>query len=170
MPVSHPESRDQAVQVVVVVVSDRCSTGAATDRSGPRATELLAAAGFQVGAVRVVPDGVESVAGALGAALADGAQVVVTSGGTGVGPRDLTPEGTAALLDRELPGLAEAFRREGSRHVPSAVLSRGLAGVTAQGAIVVNLPGSPSAVEQGLAVLIPLLPHLIDQVAGGDHR
>ncbi|RYV50226.1 MogA/MoaB family molybdenum cofactor biosynthesis protein [Pengzhenrongella frigida] len=153
-----------------MVVSDRCSTGAATDRSGPRAAELLAAAGFQVGPVRVVPDGAESVAGALGAALADGAELVVTSGGTGVAPRDLTPEGTVGLLARELPGLAEALRREGSRHVPTAVLSRGLAGVTANGAVVVNLPGSPAAVEQGLATLIPLLPHLLDQLAGGDHH
>ena len=155
--------------MAVVVVSDRCSSGAATDRSGPRAAALLAAAGFQVAPVRVVPDGVESVAVALAAALAGGARVVVTSGGTGVGPRDLTPEGTAGLLARELPGLAEALRREGARHVPTAVLSRGLAGVTAHGAVVVNLPGSPSAVEEGLAVLVPLLPHLLDQLAGGGH-
>lgn len=158
------------VRATVIVVSDRCAAGTATDRSGPRAAELLTAAGFAVDAVRVVPDGARSVADALGAALADGGRVVVTSGGTGVAPRDSTPEGTAGLLDRELPGLAEAIRHEGARHVPTAVLSRGLAGVTAEGAVVVNLPGSPSAVEQGLAVLIPLLPHLLDQVAGGDHH
>ncbi|HEY8718220.1 MogA/MoaB family molybdenum cofactor biosynthesis protein [Pengzhenrongella sp.] len=160
----------EPVQAVVVIVSDRCSAGTAVDRSGPRAAALLKAAGLEVGAVRVIPDGVESVTGALGAALGDGARLVVTSGGTGVGPRDLTPEGTAGMLDRELPGLAEAFRREGARHVPTAVLSRGLAGVTADGAVVVNLPGSPSAVEEGLAVLLPLLPHLLDQLTGGDHH
>ncbi|MGV8966169.1 MAG: MogA/MoaB family molybdenum cofactor biosynthesis protein [Cellulomonas sp.] len=163
------QSPDPAVWITVVVVSDRCSSGAAVDRSGPRAAGLLQAAGYAVRPVQIVPDGVESVAGALRAALTDGARVIVTSGGTGVGPRDLTPEGTKDLLDRELPGLAEAFRREGVRHVPTAVLSRGLAGITAGGTVVVNLPGSPSAVEEGLAVLLPLLPHLIDQLAGGDH-
>lgn len=155
---------------VVVTVSDRCSRGESTDRSGPRAVELLRAAGLETGAPRVVPDGVESVDGALRAALADGAALVVTTGGTGIGPRDLTPEGTRGLLERELPGLAEAFRREGAAHVAAAVLSRGLAGVAANGAVIVNLPGSTAAVEQGLGVLLPLLPHLLDQIAGGDHR
>jgi len=161
---------DATVNAVVVVVSDRCATGAAVDRSGPRAVELLQAAGIAVGAPRVVPDGARPVSEALVAALADGVRLVVTTGGTGVGPRDLTPEGTAALLDRELPGLAEALRREGARHVPTAVLSRGLAGVTADGAVVVNLPGSLSGVQDGLSVLLPLLPHLLDQLEGGDHH
>ncbi|QTE27871.1 MogA/MoaB family molybdenum cofactor biosynthesis protein [Pengzhenrongella sicca] len=158
------------LRAVVVVVSDRCAAGSATDRSGPRAVELLSAAGIVDATLRVVPDGVESVADALADALATGARLVITSGGTGVGPRDLTPEGTVGLLDRQLPGLAEAMRRDGAAHVPTAVLSRGLAGVTAGGAVIVNLPGSPSAVEQGLAVLLPLVPHLVDQLAGGDHR
>jgi molybdenum cofactor synthesis domain-containing protein len=157
------------VRCVVVVVSDRCAGGTAVDRSGPVARELLESAGHRVGDVVVVPDGEASVAAALTDALATGADVVLTSGGTGVAPRDLTPEGTRPFLDRELPGVAEELRRRGAAEVPTAVLSRGLAGVTAEGVLVVNLPGSPGAVRSGLEVLLPLLPHVVHQVAGGDH-
>ena len=158
-----------APRALVVTVSDRCARGDAIDRSGPRAVSLLSAAGYPAGPARVVPDGDDSVSAALRQAVRDGMRVVVTTGGTGVGPRDRTPEGTRAVLDRELPGLAEALRREGASHVATAVLSRGLAGVTAEGVVVVNLPGSTAAVEQGLAVLLPILGHLLDQLAGGDH-
>ena len=153
----------------VVVVSDRCSRGEAEDRSGPVAVEALRAAGWTVGTPVVVPDGAEKVRAALTAVLAGPSRLVVTSGGTGITPRDQTPEGTRPLLVTELPGLAEAIRRVGQENVPTAVLSRGLAGLAAGRQIVLNLPGSPSAVAEGLTVLLPLLPHMLDQVSGGDH-
>lgn len=154
----------------VITVSDRSARGERADASGPRAVELLTEAGFEAGST-VVPDGVESVRGALAAALDSGARLVITTGGTGVGPRDLTPEGTRPLIERELPGVAELLRREGAAQTPMAAISRGLAGVTGgdNRALIVNLPGSEKAVVQGLSVLLPITPHILDQLRGGDH-
>ena len=154
----------------VITVSDRSARGERADTSGPRAAELLAQHGHRV-ETNVIPDGADSVRSGIQVALAAGARVVITSGGTGVGPRDLTPEGTRPLLARELPGIAEELRREGARSTKLAVLSRGLAGVAGDppDALIVNLPGSVKAVEEGIGVLLPLLPHLLDQLAGGDH-
>ena len=155
-----------SARAVVVTVSDRSAAGERVDLSGPAAAELLAAAGFAPEVV-VVPDGAASVEAALRTALASGARLVVTSGGTGVGPRDRTPEGTRAVLDREVPGLMELLRSASGK--PHAFLTRGLAGVTDGGALVVNLPGSPRGVRESLATLLPLVPHVLDQLAGGDH-
>ena len=105
---------------------------------------------------------------ALEAAVTEGARVVVTTGGTGVGPRDLTPEATTAVLDRLLPGIPEAVRAAGAAQLPTAVLSRGVAG-TVGGTLVVNAPGSPGGVTDTLAVVLPLVPHVLSQLDGGDH-
>ena len=166
----HGAAHGESPRAVVITVSDRSARGERPDESGPRAIALLAEAGITATST-IVPDGVESVTRAIEAAIGSEAHLVITSGGTGVGPRDLTPEGTRPLLVRELPGIAEALRSEGARHNPMAVLSRGLAGIAGNPprTIVVNLPGSVPAVEQGLAVLLPLVPHILDQLGGGDH-
>ena len=116
----------------------------------------------------MVPDG-DPVGDALGAAVADGADVVITTGGTGISPTDATPEVTRALLDYEVPGLADAIRAAGAPAVPTAVLSRGLSGVVGH-TLVVNLPGSTGGVRDGLTVLGGVLDHAVDQLRGGDHR
>jgi molybdenum cofactor synthesis domain-containing protein len=157
----------------VITVSDRSAAGTRADLSGPILAEGLAADGWRVG-VEVVGDGRESVEAALRRALADGVRLVITTGGTGIGPRDETPEGTRAVLDRELAGIGELLRANGARSTPMAALSRGIAGVVnagpdAPGALIVNLPGSPRAVQEGLDVLLPLAGHVLDQLAGGDH-
>lgn len=152
----------------VVTVSDRSHAGQRPDASGPLLAELLAASGFTVDAVVVVPDETEQIRAALRAAVADGVAVCLTTGGTGFSPRDVTPEATAQELDRSAPGLAEAVRRAGADAVPTAILSRGVAGLAGT-TIVVNLPGSTGGVRDAMAVLGPVLPHAVAQVHGQDH-
>ncbi|WP_152192578.1 MogA/MoaB family molybdenum cofactor biosynthesis protein [Georgenia satyanarayanai] len=154
------------VPAAVLTVSTRCSRGERADESGPLAVRLLADLGCAVAPARVVPDGEEPVREALRAALADGARVVLTTGGTGVSPTDRTPEATGPLLERELTGVAEAVRRHGT--APGSVLSRGLVG-TVGAAVVVNAPGSTGGVTDTVAVVGPLLGHILDQLDGGDH-
>lgn len=153
----------------VITVSDRSAAGLREDRGGPLAVSLLRDAGFDCADAAVVPDGADSVETALRAALAAGAGLVVTTGGTGIAPTDRTPEGTARVIDRELPGIAEELRRRGLADTPLAVISRGLAGIADPATLVVNLPGSTRAVASGIAVLAELAPHVLDQLAGGDH-
>ena len=162
-----------ALQAAVVTVSDRAAAGTATDRSGPLAVEALRAAGFGCDDATLVPDGASSVEQALRTAVAGGARLVLTTGGTGVGPRDQTPEGTAPLLTRLLPGIVEEVRRRATAETPGGMLSRGLAGVvdgpTGAGCLVVNLPGSTAAVMSAVPVVLSVAPHVIAQLDGGDH-
>jgi molybdenum cofactor synthesis domain-containing protein len=155
-------------RAVVVTASNRAAAGVYADRSGQALAEGLRELGFAVEGPHVRPDDVAELEVVLRQAVASGADVVLTTGGTGLSPTDVTPEATRAVLEREAPGIAEAVRRHGEPGVPTSVLSRGLAG-TAGRTLIVNLPGSTGGVRDGLAVLGPLLPHVVSQLRGGDH-
>lgn len=151
----------------VVVASTRAARGAYPDRTGPIIADWLRARDFTVDEIDVVVDG-PPVGDAIRAAIYAEDDLVITTGGTGLSPTDRTPEQTRALLDVEIPGLAEAIRSAGLPAVPTAVLSRGIAGVAGT-TLVINLPGSTGGVRDGLGVLDGVLAHALDQIAGGDH-
>ena len=157
------------LRALAVTASNRAAAGVYEDRSGRLLAELLRSAGCDsVSGPVVVPDG-EPVETALREAVAAGYDVVVTTGGTGLTPGDLTPEMTRRVIDREIPGIAEALRAAGlAAGVPAAMLSRGIAGIAGR-TLIVNLPGSSGGVKDGMAVLAPVLAHAVDQVRGGDH-
>ena len=152
------------IQGVVITVSDSAARGQRVDESGPEACRILREAGFSVGEPVVVPDSRPFVAARIREAAAM-ASFVVTTGGTGLAPRDVTPEATEDVIDRVVPGIAEMLRAEGRRSTPASVLSRGIAGLVGR-CLVVNLPGSPAAVREGLAALVPVLAHAVKIAAG----
>ena len=157
-------------RAAVITVSDRSSTGGRDDASGPVAVAALRDAGFDCADAVVVPDGADSVERALVAEILAGAKLIVTSGGTGVSPRDETPEGTRRVVTREVPGIVEELRRRGAAEMPAGMLSRGVAGVAdPHGALIVNLPGSPKGVASGMPVVLSVAQHALDQLGGSDH-
>ncbi len=153
---------------LVITISTRAAAGVYADKSGPIIVDALADLGFEVAEPLVVPDG-DDVGVALRAAIANGYAVVITTGGTGLNPNDHTPEQTRAVIEHEIPQLAAAIARYGVDHgVPTAVLSRGIAG-TAGESLIINLPGSSGGARDGMAVLAPVLRHAVSQLRGGDH-
>ena len=155
---------------VVITISDGAASGERTDESGPEAERLLRDAGLDVSEGVIVPDDLDAIRSELLKKVGGGASLIVTTGGTGLGPRDVTPEATKQVIDREAPGLAELMRAEGIKKTPHAALSRAVVG-TRERTLIVNLPGSLKAVREDLGALLPVLPHALDTLAGEtEHR
>jgi molybdopterin adenylyltransferase len=152
------------VRAVVLTISDRCSRGEQADLSGPAVCELLEAAGVRVVTTEILPDELDLIAAGL-RRYAEAAGLIVTTGGTGLAARDVTPEATRLVCERMVDGLAERMRADGLLHTPLAALSRAVCG-TLGATLIVNLPGSPAGAKSSLASILPLLPHALDLLAG----
>lgn len=157
------------MKAAVITCSNRSAAGIRADESGQLAAVRLTNAGYDVISQVVVADDVAQIRAAVTSAVTDGARIVLTTGGTGLTPTDSTPEAVTPLLDRQIPGIAEALRQTNRDQVPTAILSRGVAGVIGS-ALVVTMPGSPGGVRDAMQLLLPILDHVLDQIGGGDHR
>lgn len=157
------------MKAAILTVSDRCAKGQQDDHSTPAAEDILSRNGFEVGARSLVPDEHDAIAGELVRLCDDGmCDVVFTTGGTGLGPRDVTPEATLSVCERLVPGLGELMRAESLKKTRRAVLSRGVAGLRGN-TLIINLPGSPKAVRECMEILLDLLPHAVEMIHGGGH-
>ncbi len=157
------------IKATVFTISDSCAEGQREDLSGPKVKEMLESDGIEVGEICVICDDADMIAREL-AGLCDSGEVdvIVTTGGTGLGPRDVTPEATMGVCERMVPGLMEATRAEGYKKTPNAILSRGVAGVRG-GTLIINLPGSVKAVTECMEIILPVLDHAVKMMAGGGH-
>jgi molybdopterin adenylyltransferase len=157
------------IKAAILTVSDSCAEGRREDESGQAVEDILAGCGFEVCERRIVADDTGAVVNEL-RSLCDKAtvDVVLTTGGTGLGPRDVTPEATSSVCERMVPGLSEMIRAEGLKKTKNAVLSRGVAGIRNK-TLIINLPGSPKGAKESLEVILDVLPHAVDMMLGGGH-
>ncbi len=157
-------AKKEPIKAAILTISDRCARGEREDESGPAIREFLPEIPATLSAYEIVPDDLELIKAKL-RSWRDEVDLIITTGGTGVSSRDVTPEATKAVIEKELPGFAEAMRAEGLKKTPHSIISRGVSGVSGR-TLIVNLPGSPKAVRESLSVILPAIPHTIGLIRG----